>query len=152
MLENYKCFGCDPNNPIGLKMQFRLEGETVVSEWTPDDNLQGWVGVLHGGIQATLMDEIASWWVFVNMKTSGVTSKMEVNLLKPVRMHRAPIILKAKLKEMIKNTAVIHVELFTNDGELCAESLMHYFTYPVEIAKRRLFYPGIEYFLPEEEE
>jgi len=129
-------------------MNFRLEGEEVVCDWEPEAHLQGWVGVLHGGIQATLMDEIASWYVFVKLQTAGVTSKMEVKLLKPVKMDKAPFRLSAKLLEMRRNVAVIQVQLFMNDGTLGAESLMHYYTYPQQVASEKLFYPGIEEFLP----
>ncbi len=146
-LEGYNCFGCSPENKLGLRMQFRLEGEEVLCDWQPEDHLQGWVGILHGGIQATLMDEIASWLVFVVLRTAGVTSKMEVKLLKPIRFDKAPFRLRARLQEMNRNIAIIKVELFMNDGTLGAESLMHYFTYPQHIAKERLFYPGIEHFL-----
>jgi acyl-coenzyme A thioesterase PaaI-like protein len=150
-LEGYNCFGCSPDNEFGLHMDFRIEGDEVLCDWQPKDHLQGWVGVLHGGIQATLMDEIASWYVFVKLKTAGVTSKMEVKLVKPVKMDQAPFQLRARLKEMQRNVAVIQVQLFMNDGTLGAESLMHYYTYPQEIAIRKLYYPGIEHFIPDNE-
>ena len=150
-LEGYNCFGCSPDNKLGLRMNFRLEGDYVLCDWEPENHLQGWVGILHGGIQATLMDEIASWYVFVKLKTAGVTSKMEVKLIKPVKMENAPFRLRARLKEMQKNIALIHVELFMNDGTLGAEATMHYFTYPQNIASQRLYYPGIEHFITAEE-
>jgi len=150
-LEGYNCFGCSPDNRMGLRMNFRIEGEEVLCDWTPEQQFQGWVGVLHGGIQATLMDEMASWLVFVKLKTAGVTSKMEVNLLKPVMMEKAPFRLKAVLTEMRRNIALIKVELFMNDGTLGAESMMHYFTYPQHIAHEKLYYPGIEHFLGQDD-
>jgi acyl-coenzyme A thioesterase PaaI-like protein len=148
-LEGYNCFGCSPENKLGLRMNFRVEGDEVLCDWEPEDHLQGWVGVLHGGIQATLMDEIASWYVFVKLKTAGVTSKMEVKLIRPVKMDQAPFRLRARLQEMKRNIAIIHVELFMIDGIIGAEAFMHYFTYPQNIAQEKLFYPGIEYFIDE---
>lgn len=150
-LEGYNCFGCSPENELGLRMHFRLEGDEVLCDWQPEQHLQGWVGILHGGIQATLMDEIASWYVFVKLQTAGVTSKMEVKLLKPVKMDKAPFRLCARLQEMKRNIAIIHVGLYMSDGILGAESLMHYYTYPKEIAHEKLFYPGIEHFIPSED-
>ncbi|MEI6060124.1 MAG: PaaI family thioesterase [Bacteroidota bacterium] len=147
-LEGYNCFGCSPENELGLRMQFRIEGDEVVCDWQPEGHQQGWVGVLHGGIQATLMDEIASWYVFTKLKTAGVTSKMEVSLLRPVKMSKAPFTLRASLKEMVRNVAIIKVALYMSDGTLGAESLMHYFTYPENIAREKLNYPGIEHFIP----
>lgn len=145
--KGYKCFGCSPDNPIGLHMNFRLEGDEVICDWTPGELYQGWMNVLHGGIQATLMDEIASWWVMVKLQTAGVTSKMEVRLLKTAHMDQAPFRLVARLQEMNKNIALVKVELFDRNQQLCADSIMHYFTWPEHIARERMHYPGIEGFI-----
>ncbi len=151
-MRGYDCFGCSPDNPVGLRMEFHLDGDVVTSEWTPDAHFQGWVNILHGGIQATLMDEIAGWLVMVKLGTAGVTSRMEVRLIKSAHMNRAPFRLRAELQEMKGNIAIIKVELFDNQDQLCADSLMHYFTYPEKIARQRLHYPGTEHFLPVPEE
>jgi uncharacterized protein (TIGR00369 family) len=127
-------------------MQFTDEGDQVTSAWQPQNNFQGWHNVLHGGIQATLMDEIASWVVFAKIGTTGVTSKMEIKLSKPMLMNRGPVKLTARLREMRHNIAVIDVTLSDGEGTLCAEGIFHYFTYPEGIAKERLFYPGREKF------
>ena len=59
----YNCFGCAPDNPIGLHMEFFEEGEQVICFWRPQEHFEGWVGVLHGGIVSTLVDETAGWVV-----------------------------------------------------------------------------------------
>ena len=148
-LEGYNCFGCSPDNLNGLQMKFEMQGEDVVCDWQPRRTLESWHNTLHGGIQTTLMDEIASWWVFVNMKTSGVTYKMEVSLKKPVRTDQGPIKLLARKHEIKRNLAVIFVQLFDSEGECCTESYMYYFTYPQLIAKEKLQYPGYEGFIGE---
>lgn len=61
--KGYNCFGCSPENPYGLKMEFYEDGDDIVSFWTPGENYQGWMNTLHGGIQATLMDESAGWLI-----------------------------------------------------------------------------------------
>ncbi len=58
---NYQaCFGCGLRNDVGLKLVFRLEGNEVVTEFTPDVRFQGFPGVVHGGVLATLLDEALS--------------------------------------------------------------------------------------------
>ena len=52
-----RCFACGPRNPYGLQLVFRQEGDEVVTEFTADARYQGFPGVLHGGIVATLLDE-----------------------------------------------------------------------------------------------
>jgi acyl-coenzyme A thioesterase PaaI-like protein len=48
-------------------MTFFDDGEGIVSNWGPKEGYQGYDKVLHGGIQATLIDEIASWVVYVRL-------------------------------------------------------------------------------------
>ena len=60
-MEGYFCFGCAPNNESGLKMEFYEDGDEIVSKWVPEARFQGWLNTLHGGIQATLLDEICAW-------------------------------------------------------------------------------------------
>lgn len=52
-----QCFACGVRNPNGLQLVFREEGGEVVTEFTPDARFQGFPGVVHGGILATLLDE-----------------------------------------------------------------------------------------------
>ena len=79
-LEGFECFGCSTKNNIGLNLDFFEDGEYVISRWKPRIVLQGYKGILHGGIQATLLDEVASWVVYVKAKTAGVTSRIDINL------------------------------------------------------------------------
>lgn len=52
-----RCFACGQRNPAGLKMIFRVEEDTIVCDFTPREEHQGFPGVIHGGIIATVMDE-----------------------------------------------------------------------------------------------
>lgn len=142
--EGYNCFGCSPNNPIGLHMEFIEVGDELISTWDPAPNFQGWYNVLHGGIQSTLMDEIASWVVFVKLKTSGVTSQLEVKYKKAVPSNMGAITIKAHLVEMKRNIAIVDVKLFGPDNELCTVATVKYFTFPQEVAKEKLWYPEPE--------
>lgn len=54
------CFGCGLRNMAGLRLIFHMEGDEVVTEFTPDARFQGFPGVVHGGILATLLDETLS--------------------------------------------------------------------------------------------
>ncbi len=47
--EGYNCFGCSPDNPIGLHLEFYEDGDYIVSTWHPGHNYQGWVDTMHGG-------------------------------------------------------------------------------------------------------
>lgn len=34
--EGYNCFGCSPDNPIGVHMEFFEDGDDIISFWKPD--------------------------------------------------------------------------------------------------------------------
>lgn len=150
-LKNYNCFGCSPNNPIGLKLKFIVEDENVIAKWTPHHNYEGWTNVLHGGIQATLMDEIASWTVLSLLKTSGFTVRMNIKLHKNVLISDGELTIKANLISKRHNLATIGVNLMNSNNELCAEGELVYFTYPKEKAIEHFHFPSDENDLFEEE-
>lgn len=145
-LPGYRCFGCSPDNPAGLRMEFQDEGEYIVSHWDPRPEFQGYLNVLHGGIQATLLDEIASWVVMVHLKTGGVTARMETRYLKRVMVDEGPIRIRARLLEHHHRLANIQAELFNASGELACEATVQYFLMPEKMAREKLAYPGAEQF------
>ncbi len=52
------CFVCGPNNPAGLGVNFRLEGELCVAQFTPAKEHMGYDNVTHGGIMFSLLDDV----------------------------------------------------------------------------------------------
>ena len=36
----YNCFGCCPENPIGLHMEFYEDGDYIVSTWHPERTIK----------------------------------------------------------------------------------------------------------------
>ena len=54
------CFLCGLQNPIGLKLAFyEDEDNRCIVHYTPHEHLQGYPGVLHGGIVAAIIDEVS---------------------------------------------------------------------------------------------
>lgn len=137
----YNCFGCSPNNENGLKMEFFEEGDYVKCKWKPVSFLQGYHNVLHGGIQATLMDEIASWFVQIKLKTAGVTSNLNIRYLVPVTVIDGDIYLQASFISKRRNLVDVLVELFDSNKKLCAKGEITYYTFTREQAKEKLYYP-----------
>ena len=133
-MDGYRCFGCDPRSEQGLRMEFYEDGDRIVSRWKPRPEFQGWVDTLHGGIQATLADEISSWVVFRKFQTSGVTSRMEVRYLKPIHTTEDHITLQATVVRQRRNIVDIEVKIFNSQDQLCTEALCIYFLFPKEKA------------------
>jgi uncharacterized protein (TIGR00369 family) len=140
-LEGYNCFGCSPDNQSGLQLSFYEDNDELVSLWNPKSFFQGYQNVLHGGIQASLMDEIASWVIYVKLKTTGFTSNLNVRYLKPVNATDPQITLRARVKNLRRNLADIEVRLYNHNNLLCAEALVTYFTFSREKAEGKVYLP-----------
>jgi len=54
------CFICGIENPIGLKLKiYEIEPGVIEATYLAPEHFQGYPGVLHGGIVATILDEIS---------------------------------------------------------------------------------------------
>ncbi len=132
--EGYCCFGCSPDNPFGLKMEFYEEGDEVISVWKPRTEFQGWIDTLHGGIQAVLLDEICAWTILCKLKTAGVTSKMEIKYMKPVLTTDEHLTLRARIVEVKRNIVCVDAAIYNQTDEVCTRSQCTYFTFSKEKA------------------
>lgn len=144
----YHCYGCCPDSHSGLRMEFYENGDEIVSRWRPREEFQGWRNTLHGGIQATLADEIASWVVFRKFQTSGVTSKLEARYMKPIKISDGEITLRAAVTRKARNLVEIAVRIFDNMGEEATSVKCLYFLFPQDKAREEF---GFRDFSVEEE-
>ena len=117
-----------------------------MATWHPQKCYEGYIGVLHGGIQSTLMDEIASWTVYTKCHTAGVTSRLSVTYRKPVYIGKGDVTVRARVKDFNKRIATITCKLFDGENQVCAEGEVVYFCFPEKIAREKYMYPGPEAF------
>jgi uncharacterized protein (TIGR00369 family) len=85
--DDHFCFACGERNPDGLRLKFAYPAAGQCrAEFVPRRKYQGWQGILHGGIIATLLDEAFSH-AFGGPERGagdyGVTAEMTVRYLKP---------------------------------------------------------------------
>lgn len=97
--EGYNCFGCASGNEHGLRCEFYEEGEYITCYWTPRPEFQGFFHVLHGGIQATLADEIACWNVFAKIESAGVTIALDMKYRSTVYTDRGELFMRSRIVE-----------------------------------------------------
>lgn len=133
--EGYMCFGCSPANANGLHLEFYEDGADIVATWQPDGRFQGWLDTLHGGIQCTLLDEVAGWVVMRKMNTSGVTSRLNTRFLKSIPTTEAQLTVRARLRAIKRNLAFIDAEIYDGAGQVCARAEAIYFTVSREKAE-----------------
>lgn len=143
---DYNCFGCSPTNHMGLRMEFYEDDDDIVCHWQPGDQYQGFHDILHGGIQATMMDEIASWVVFLKLDSAGVTFRLNTRFRKPVKISRGEIVLRAKLNKQERNIASIDAKLMDGEGNICSDGKVEYFVFPRARAVKDMHFPGRQAF------
>ena len=129
-LDGYKCFGCAPDNEHGLRLEFFEDGDDVVATWKPEPCYQGWLDTLHGGIQSTLMDELAGWVVFRKLQTAGVTSRLDARFLKSISTNEPFLTIRGRIKERKRAAVFIETEIYDSKGELCTRADIVYFAMP----------------------
>jgi uncharacterized protein (TIGR00369 family) len=77
------CYVCGKDNPLGLHIVFRADGETVTAEFTGDAARQGYPGKVHGGVLSALLDETMGWAPTLRTRRMCVTAELTVRFLKP---------------------------------------------------------------------
>ena len=143
-LDGYKCFGCAPDNEHGLRLEFFEDGDDVVATWKPEPCYQGWLDTLHGGIQSTLMDELAGWVVFRKLQTAGVTSRLDARFLKSISTNEPFLTIRGRIKERKRAAVFIETEIYDSKGELCTRADIVYFAMPQERAEKDFFFNGCD--------
>lgn len=77
------CFVCGKRNGDGLQLDFELVGEGGIrTEFTPAKRYQGWKDIVHGGIIATILDEVMVNAAYLR-KIVAVSAKLEIKLRRP---------------------------------------------------------------------
>lgn len=140
--QGYNCFACCPTNPFGLKMEFYEDGDDIVCFWKPGKNFQSWINTLHGGIQATLLDEVGGWVVTRKLQTTGMTTHLSMRYRNPAPVGEDVILeIRGRIKEMKRNFAFIEAEI-RHEGKVCSSCQMTYFTFSKEVAENDFLFKG----------
>lgn len=148
--EDYHCFGCDPDNASGLQLQFVRKGDELHSEWEPRTLHEGYPGVIHGGIQASLADEIGGWFLHVMQGTAGMTRDLRISYHRPARSDAGPFRIVARAGERDGRNQDIEVSIQAADGTLLSTAVCTYAVFSEELARKRLSFPGREAFVERE--
>lgn len=108
-------------NPIGLKLSFyENEGGQVIAHFTPGEEHQGYPGVLHGGITATLLDEAAGR-VVTSLGLWMVTAKLEIRYRKPIPIGK-PLTVIGEAIRLQGRSLQARSEIRLEDGTVAADA------------------------------
>jgi uncharacterized protein (TIGR00369 family) len=79
------CFVCGESNLHGLKLRSETDGMTVRARFAFGSEHVGFRETVHGGLSATLLDEIMTWVCAVRAKRFAYCAELNVRYLHPVR-------------------------------------------------------------------
>lgn len=79
---DHNCFACGDRNPIGMRLHIELGEGTATTTWTPGHDFVGWEDKVHGGLLATLLDEVMCW-APSSYDSWAVTAEMTIRYRSP---------------------------------------------------------------------
>ncbi len=79
------CFVCGEANPAGLQLKFETDGQQVRTHFVLQAEHIGFKKVIHGGIVATVLDEIMAWACAVGANRFGYCAELNVRFASPAR-------------------------------------------------------------------
>jgi len=141
--KNFYCFGCSPYNSYGLKLEFFKDDNKFFCEWEPESKFDGWQNIVHGGIQSTIIDETAEWYIFANYGRSAVTMELNVKFLKPLYSNKGKIKVFAEESFLKRNIAEIKIKIVNAENITCTEATGKFFVYDEKTSKEKFNFPDL---------
>jgi len=111
------------HNPIGFKLMFYETGPAeVTAHFTPSSDYEGFPGVLHGGMVATLLDEVGGRVTMIGDHAHFMmTAKMEVKYRQPTPVGQ-PLRIVGRLLNRRGRLATAHAAIWLPDDTITAEA------------------------------
>ena len=121
-----KCFGCSKTNAHSLGLRFWLSEQGCYTRCVVPDYLCGFDGIVHGGIVAFLLDEVAQWTMISLTGKMGLTREITVRYLKPI-LTNTEIIVEGKIADQNGKNVLIKSTICSDGQSLHAESEIGYY-------------------------
>jgi acyl-coenzyme A thioesterase PaaI-like protein len=79
------CFACGLNNGVGLRLNFhKQEDGSVSGDFFADQKFEGYSGIIHGGIIATLLDSAMTHCLLMK-DIPALTGRLSIKYSTPIR-------------------------------------------------------------------
>jgi len=114
------CFACGIDNPIGLKIEFAVDGDTCTAEFVGTENHVGWDKTIHGGIIYTILDDVTANILYRQGRRAH-TAKCEIRYRNPLFVGE-PVALKGWIEKEKGRLIMLKGEVRRiSDGALIAD-------------------------------
>jgi uncharacterized protein (TIGR00369 family) len=79
------CFVCGESNSVGLNLRFETDGRIVQCRFVPRAEHIGFKQVVHGGLIATVLDEIMVWACVVQTRRFAFCAELNIRFQRTAR-------------------------------------------------------------------
>lgn len=125
------CFVCGEENERGMRARSYIAGEWIELPFTAPSSFAGWRTVIHGGLVATVLDEVMTWASIVGSRKPCFAAEIKVRMLRPL----APgteCVARARMTDNKKKVFFTEGVLEAKGGEVFARSEGRYMVAPPE--------------------
>lgn len=128
------CFVCGRKNPAGLYMRFYDNGkDEVLSKYTVAERYQSYPGIVHGGILASMLDEVVGRVAMIGDHHHFMVSvKLQVLYRHPVPVE-TPLIIRGRIVKLRGRLGKAQGEIILPDGKVACEAAITLADVPTEI-------------------
>ncbi len=127
------CFVCGLHNPAGLRLDFATDQRIVETRFQFRREMCGFVKTVHGGLIATVLDEVMVWAVGVAAGQLTYCAEMSVRYQRPTPPE-TDVIARGELVENKRGRLFLaRGELLDAGGQLLAESTGKYLPVPPDL-------------------
>jgi len=119
-LDHRRCFACGAENPAGLRLRFVPVGKDESQcRFVARSELQGYDGILQGGVVATLLDSVMTN-VLLQRGIAARTAELEIRFRRPVPVAKR-ITVRGKLEESRGKLHVVSSQILRG-GKVLADA------------------------------
>lgn len=127
------CFVCGADNPLGLRARSYRVADRVELPFQVRPEFAGWRGVTHGGLIATVLDEVMTWAAILAGERPCFAAEFTVRLQRPLPpgTHCVAVATATGLRRSIIDTAA---ELRDGERTVYAKATGRYVGVPAQQA------------------
>lgn len=128
-MKHSHCYVCDLNNPLGLRVAFRLEDGKAVGQFIPQPEHQSFEDITHGGVLSALLDAAMNRILLfhsIKAKTARlkVRFKNEAKIEEPltvigevVRLKKLSVVTRGEVRDSRSNIIAQGEAIFVVQGK-----------------------------------
>lgn len=128
------CFVCGQENVCGLKARFYFDNDRAVTEYVAERRFEGYHDIFHGGITATLMDEVMIK-ALLAQKVYVMTVELTVKFVKAIYIGQK-IIFEGRLEKGRGRLFITSGKALNEKGEIVAEATGKYLEVGQELSNK----------------